>query len=124
MMKGTTLKKFTEIAEFVQRHHKFARWVKQDRVEEAKNAGIAPEIATHGLNIKYVRMNYDTRFGDVWSITFDRITFATNSFVNINLLKKGDELHPLTEKYQTLEDLCYAYLKGELQEYDLSKFTN
>lgn len=104
-MKGMTLDQFKEVTEFVQAHHAFARYGgKEKRLE----AGITPEVAEYGFGIKYVRCDYDTRFGDVWGVTLDNVRFASNHFTALNPPPKG-------WKYDNLYDLTMAYLKGNFK---------
>lgn len=109
-MKGMTLEQFTEVTQFVQKYHGFAKanYWKEGRVEEAISDGILPELSKYGLNIKYVSCDYDTRFGDVWGITLDNVRFATNHFTSFNPAPKG-------WKYDNLYDLTMAYLKGDFK---------
>lgn len=100
-----TLEQFKEITEFVQKHHKFAGYKTEEKIQEARDAGIQGDIAKYGYGIKYVRCDYDTRFGDVWGITFDQVRFATNHF---NALKPP----PKQWKYDNIYDLSMAFLKG------------
>jgi hypothetical protein len=105
-MKGMTLEQFAEVTRFVQKYHKFARW--DNNQEEAISEGISKELSEYGLCIKYVRCDYDTRFGDVWGITLDQVRFATNHFTSFNPAPKG-------WKYDNLYDLTMAYLKGNFK---------
>jgi hypothetical protein len=109
-MKGMTLEQFAEVTRFVQKYHAFAKanYWKEGRVEEAISDGILPELSKYGLNIKYVRCDYDTRFGDVWGITLDNVRFATNHFTSFNPA-------PKQWKYDNIYDLTMAYLKGEFK---------
>lgn len=106
-MEGMSLEQFTEITQFVQKYHRFGRWNRETELSAMK-AGVSPEIAEYGLNIKYVRCDYDTRMGDVWGITFDRLRFATNHpYIPSEM--------PKDWKYNNLYDLSMAYLKGEFK---------
>lgn len=109
-MKGMSLEQFAEVTRFVQKYHGFAKAnrFKDGKVEEAISEGISPEMAEYGLNIKYVRCDYDTRFGDVWGITLDDVRFATNHF---NAFNKP----PKQWKYDNIYDLAMAYLKGDFK---------
>ena len=106
-MKGMSLEQFAEVTRFVQKYHKFGSWNRK-RELEAMAEGVSPEIAEYGLNIKYVRCDYDTRFGAVWGVTFDRFRFATNFPYIESEMPKG-------WKYDNLYDLSMAYLKGEFK---------
>lgn len=106
-MKGMSLEQFAEVTRFVQKYHKFGRWNRKTELE-AMAEGVSPEIAEYGLNIKYVRCDYDTRFGDVWGITLDNVRFATNHFTSFNPA-------PKQWKYENIYDLAMAYLKGEFK---------
>ena len=105
-MKGMTLEQFAEVTRFVQKYHGFA-W-KEGKLDEAISEGVSEDLAKYGLNIKYVRCDYDTRFGDVWGITLDNVRFATNHFTSFNPA-------PKQWKYDNIYDLTMAYLKGEFK---------
>ena len=109
-MKGMSLEQFAEVTRFVQKYHGFAKanCFKDGKVEEAISQGISKDLAEYGLNIKYVRCDYDTRFGDVWGITLDNVRFATNHF---NAFDKP----PKQWKYDNIYDLVMAYLKGDFK---------
>lgn len=108
-MKGMSLDQFKEVTEFVQKHHKFAYYKTEEKIKESKEAGIVDGTALrYGFGIKYVRCDYDTRFGDVWGITLDQIRFATNHFTSLKPPPKG-------WKYDNLFDLTMAYLKGKFK---------
>lgn len=105
-----SLEDFKNITEFVQKHHKFAHLKRGGEINESIEAGLSEKLAEFGMNIKYVRCDYDTRFGDVWGITFDRIRFATNSLV-MGEIKEFP--------YDNLFDLAMAYLKGEYKPHKI-----
>jgi hypothetical protein len=106
-MKGMSLEQFTEVTQFVQKYHKFGRWSREIELAAIKD-GVSPEVAEYGYNIKYVRCDYDTRFGDVWGVTFDRVRFARNyPYIESKL--------PKDWKYDNIYDLSMAYLKGEFK---------
>jgi hypothetical protein len=111
LLKGMSPEEFTEILQFVQKFHGFAKANSfyPKKLKAAVEAGIDPELAKYGLSIKYVRCDYDSRTGDIWGVTFDHIRLASNSFVGWGAYidKKVDH------EYETLFDLCMAYLKGD-----------
>lgn len=93
-----TPEQYLEILQIVQKHHRFG-WVNsEDRITE------------HSFHIKYIDSVYDSRTGDIWSITFrglgPEISFSTNMFV------MGIEI-PSDFPYNNLYDFVKAYLKGE-----------
>ncbi len=102
-MKGLTLEQHIEVMKFLQKYHAFGVYGRGlDRAQ-------FPNMGEYGKNIKYVDTCYDSRFGDIWSITFrgfgQRINFRTNMFATIDSLKDF--------KYDNLFDLCMAFLKGD-----------
>lgn len=103
-----TLEQFSEITNFVQKHHKFGGYKGDKKIQESLDDGISPDVAKYGYGIKYVRCDYDTRFGDVWGITFDRFRFATNHYNALSL-------PPKDWKYSNLYDLAMDFLKGEFK---------
>ena len=107
-MKGMTLDQFKEVAEFSNKYHGFGRAnrFREGKVEEAINSGIDKDLAEYGLNIKYVRCDFDSRDGKVWAITLDDVRFATNHF-------HAFDPPPKQWKYDNIFDLSIAYLKGD-----------
>tara|TARA_R110000803_G_scaffold191485_1_gene254171 strand:+ start:941 stop:1261 length:321 start_codon:yes stop_codon:yes gene_type:complete len=97
-MKGMTPEEFVEITKFVKKHCKFGYVPDEDRYPDGP------------MMIKYMDICWDSRFGDVWSITFrgSDIRLATNHF---NVLNPN----PKDWKYNTLTEWAFAYLKGEWQ---------
>lgn len=94
-MKGISPEQYVEILKFVQDHCRFGYIPKSKYIN-------APQM------IKYVDCTYDSRFGDIWIITFrgSNVTLATNHFNSLNPLPKD-------WKYENLYDWVMAYLKGE-----------
>lgn len=111
-MKGMTLEQFKKITELVNEYHGFGRSNIHDIEKQNKaklELGIeSDEFALRGLNIKYVRCDFDTRFNLVWGISFDRIRFSTNHY---NTSRPA----PKDWKYDNLYDLCMDYLRGEFK---------
>ena len=86
-MEGMHIHEYFELLKYIQAHHQFG----------------------NGLSIKYVTNTYDTRFQQIMSVSFKRgghegICFSTNHFA-------GQE-RPDGWIYDSLYDLCMAYLKG------------
>lgn len=105
-MKGMSLEQFAEVTRLTQKHHQFGIFRKNK--QEALADGLSEKLSEYGLNIKYVRCDYDTRMGDVWGIDFDRVRFATNyPYIPSEI--------PKDWKYDNLYDLSMAYLKGEFK---------
>ncbi len=121
MMQGLSLEQFARIVDFVQQHHRFALVVyEENREKRKKDFPNLPEA--YGFSIKYVDSIYDSRFKEIWSVSFRQgnwgIKFETNHFA----------MHeqPKDWPYETLYDLCMAYLKGDFKpthdfEIDLGK---
>lgn len=109
-MESMTIEQFTEIVKFVQEYHAFANYISnEEKFKELKQK--YPNLDRYGFSIKYVDMCYDSRDGKVWSVTFRgfiKYRFSSNHFDSINPKPKG-------WKYDTLYDLCMAFLKGEFK---------
>lgn len=100
-MKGMKSTDFVEMVNFVQKYHKFALWMKdEDKVEAQK---LYPNLDEYGFNIKYIDSCYDSRFKDVWSVSFrgmgHKVIFHTNTDLEL--------------PYDTLFDWVMAYLKKD-----------
>lgn len=112
-IKGMSIDEFKAIVDFVQKHHYFAKWLTDEEIEIEKVN--YPKLSEYGYDIKYVDSCYDTRTGDVWSVTFrgigNDIRFATNSFI-------GKEVQL---PYNSLHEWILAYLKGEWNDEKLLK---
>lgn len=95
MLKGMKPEQFSEVLKFIDKNAKFAMF---------RGEGDFPNGPK---NIKYIDSTFDTRFGDIWSVTFrgEYIRLATNHFA----------MHDMPEgfNYTNLYDWCMAYLKGE-----------
>jgi hypothetical protein len=111
MMKGMSLGEYVTVIEFAQKYHKFALLMSEEEVKERnkKFFQMHGEFKSYGMNIKYIDCCYDSRDQTVWSISFRKgnggIRFSTNHFA-------GHE-SPKDWKYNSLFDLCMAFLKGE-----------
>lgn len=105
-MKGMKSSEYVEIVNFVQKHHKFALYLNDQERDEVKK--LYPNLE-HGFNIKYIDSCYDSRFVDVWSVSFRGMGRNVCFHTNINL--------PL--EYTTLFDWIMAYLKGEWKPTDV-----
>ena len=105
-IKGMSLDQFKEAVEFVQNHHAFAKWKKDE--ERAKEVELYPYLPEYGYNIKYVDCCYDSRFGDIWTVKFrgfNELIFSTNSFVGAP--------EPKNFPFTSLFEWVMAYLKGD-----------
>lgn len=107
-MKPLTVEQYNEIVKFVQTYHQFGKYPSEDRIQARKDIGIKGHALEYGLNIKYITCSYDTRDASIWNISFNNeLVFSSNHFV-LGTKPKG-------WKYDTLYDLCMAYLKGEFK---------
>ena len=93
-MKGMSPQQYGEVLQFIWKHCKFGY------IPGERQYPDGPKM------IKYVDTTWDSRFGDIWSITFrgDGVRLATNHYV-------GDEVNKAP--FDNLYDWCMAYLKGE-----------
>lgn len=113
-MKGMTFQQYGDVLKLISKYHRFGspNAFNKQKVEEAIEEGISPELAKYGLSIKYIDNCFDTRTMEVWSVEFrgmgNHIRFATN-FPYI-----PSEL-PKDWKYDNIYDLTMAYLKGEFE---------
>ena len=103
-MKALNLKQYIEIVNFIQKHHKFGNVKEEDRIRE-----------DWCLNIKYVNNCYDTRFGDIWSVSFRGFGQIIDFTTQINIEKSF--------RFDNLYDCIMAYLKGELTDDEINIFT-
>ena len=104
-----TLKQYTEVVEFVQKHHKFAKWISDE--ERKKEVELYPNLPEHGFNIKYVDSCYDSRGFDIWLIKFRGFggyCFRTNHFTALHSEKDHAKI-----PFSNLYDWVMAYLKGD-----------
>lgn len=110
-LKGMTPQQFVEILDFVQKHHSFAKWLPEpEREKELKEF---PNISEYGKNIKYTTCSYDSRFKDIWSVTFRGFgawCFSCNSVMD-------QPEFP----YEDLYSWVMAYLKGEWDNEEILK---
>lgn len=106
-MKGMKSTEFVEMVNFIQKYHKFALCLSDtDKIERL---ALYPNISEYSFNIKYIDSCYDSRFADVWSVSFRglgrKVCFHTNT--NLPLL------------YTTLFEWVMAYLKGDWKPTDV-----
>jgi hypothetical protein len=99
-MKALSMEQYVEIVDFVQKHHRFG-WVEENDL-----------VTEYSYHIKYVDSIYDSRDKTIWCIKFRgmgvNLRFSSNHFNAINPMPKG-------WKYNSLYDLCMAYLNGEFK---------
>jgi hypothetical protein len=111
-MEGMTIQQYAEIVQFTQKHHHFGRWDDNNDY---------PKIGENGKSIKYIDNIYDSRDAKVWSISFrgfsENVRFQTNHFGLLNPKPKG-------WKYDSLYELCMAYLKCEFEPKEEFLFLN
>lgn len=100
-MKGIKPDQFVEILAFIQRYHKFALWLDDKQKMELQNKH--PNMTEHGFNIKYVDSIYDSRFGDIWQVSFRGM--GINNYFHTNT--------DLKLPYDNLFDWVMAFLKKE-----------
>ena len=100
-MKGMKSNEFAMVQDFVQKYHKFARCASD--AEHAEAQKLYPKMDEYGKNIKYIDSVYDTRFADVWSVSFrgmgHNVNFNTNTELNL--------------PFESLFDWIKAYLTYE-----------
>lgn len=111
-MKNLTPAQYVEILKFVQDHHAFAKVIDLDKRKQRKIE--FPHLPdSHGFGLKYVDSVYDSRGGTIWSISFRHgswgVCFKSNHYIT------GVNPEPKDWKYNSLYDLCMAYLKGEFK---------
>lgn len=115
-MKGLTPQQYIEVLDFIQKYHNFAHCPSDEFTDKAKE--LYPNIEEYGFNIKYIDSIYDTRFGDIWSISFrgfKYIRFSTNHFNELLNPK------PNSFKFDSLYDWVMAYLKGDWYDKEVLK---
>jgi hypothetical protein len=101
-MRGMKSSEFIEMVNFVQKYHKFALCMSDVEVSEMQK--LYPNMSEYcGLNIKYIDSCYDSRFSDIWSVSFRGM--GHNVFFHTNT--------DLTLPYDSLFDWIMAYLKKE-----------
>lgn len=100
-----TIQQFTQVVDFVQKHHAFAGVHQENRIIKSEK-----DLTTEQYHIKYIDSTYDSRTQTVWSVSFrglgTNLRFTTNHFMSHD--KKPDDF-----KFITLYDWIMAYLKGE-----------
>lgn len=112
-MRGLSLGEYVTVVEFMQKYHSFALLMSPEDIKERNKKFFQMQGAfnNYGMNFKYVDAVYDSRDQTVWCITFrkgnDGIRFTTNHFASIE--------QPKNWKYNSLFDLCMAFLKGEFK---------
>lgn len=116
MLNGMSLDQFKEVVQFVQEHHKFARWLSEDErtIEKIK----FPNLPEYGFNIKYIDSCYDSRDSTICSISFrgmgNDLVFRTNHYTGIDNI-------PATFNYANLYDWVMDYLKGDFTDSKILK---
>lgn len=116
-MRGIKPTEYIEILNFIQIYHKFTGHRSNEMREHVKET--YPKMnSDYGLNIKYVETSYDSRFAEIWRMTFrclnGELDFRTNIFA---------EKPAFTEwKYNSVYELVMAFLKGELSEEEINVF--
>ena len=111
-MKGMNLGEYVIMMEFIQKYHKFALWLSDEDLKERnkKHFQMHGAFGEHGLGIKYVDCTYDSRDGNIWTVTFRQgrygICLSCNHYTALNM-------PPKNFKFGSLFDWCMAYLKGE-----------
>lgn len=107
IMESMTMNEFAEVVKFVQTYHKFAHYVSEKEHEQDQKT--YQNLPRYRYGIKYIDSCYDSRDARIWSITFRQgkggVRFSTNHFAM--------EPKPKQWKYESLYDLCMAYLTGE-----------
>ncbi len=100
-IKGMKSEEFKQLQDFVQKYHKFALWLSDEKLAEARK--LYPKLNEHGKNIKYIDSVYDSRFSDVWSVSFrgmgNNLCFHTNTDLDL--------------PFNTLYEWIMAFLTGE-----------
>lgn len=94
-----------QIQDFVQKYHAFGYYPTEEEKAEAKK--LFPLIPEYGHSIKYIDTCYDTRFGDVWQITF-------RGMVTIHFSDRSrEEFKKECGRYSNDFDMIMGFLKGE-----------
>jgi hypothetical protein len=106
-MKGLSLEQFKEVVEFVQKYHSFG--ILLPDVVRKKLKEKYPNFPEYGYTIKYIDSCYDSRFRNIWNVTFRGLGKTINFSVNHFVLKET----PKDWKYDNLFDLIMDYLKGD-----------
>ena len=108
-LKALTIDQHTEVVKFIQKYHKFAGYVSDEKYAEILKT--YPNMKRYGLNIKYIDSIYDTHDGSVWMIKFRGLggnyEFSSNHFAG--------RTFPKTWKYDNLFDLIMDFLKGDFK---------
>lgn len=116
-MKGMSIEQYAEIVKFVQKHHKFAKWISDE--ERKIEVELYPNLLEYGFNIKYIDSCYDSRGFDIWLIKFRGfrgICFQTNFLIALHPKKDFDKI-----PFDNLFDWVMAYLKGDWNEESILK---
>lgn len=94
------LDEYRQVADFVQKHHKFALYLTDEKAQVRKIE--FPKLDRYGFNIKYIDSCYDSRDASVWQVVFRE----ANKRVVMREINtpKGFKSH---------FDWCMAYLRGE-----------
>jgi hypothetical protein len=99
--KGVKPQQIITIYDFIQKYHRFALCLNDVEVIEMKK--LYPNIGEHGFNIKYIDTVYDSRFSNIWSVSFRGlgcdVCFNTNTDLKL--------------PYENLFDWIMDYLKGD-----------
>lgn len=102
-MKGMKSAEFVEMVNFIQKYHKFALYMSDEEKKERNK--LYPTMAEYGFNIKYIDSCYDSRFADMWSVSFRGLGAPDLCFhTNTNII---------LPQYPTLFDWVMAFLKSE-----------
>lgn len=108
-MRGMTKLQFVEVLEFIEKHHKFCLFRRDEERQFIKDnyPNLEPN---YGFNIKYIETNFDTRDGSIWAISFRasgiKYDFRTNSLVG--------HVPTRNPQFNNLYETVMAFLKGEL----------
>lgn len=109
-MKGMSIEEYKEVIEFIQRFHKFGYIKDENRIKLNGN--------DFQLHIKYVDNCYDSRFSEVWVISFrgfgNHLRFAVNHFSSLRP-------EPDNFPFETLFDWVMSFLKGEWDDKKILK---
>jgi len=124
-MKGLTPEQYVSVLQFVQKYHKFALWMSgEDKSQMNKEFPNLSKWKGYGMGIKYIDSCYDSRTGDIWSITFRvhsayKYSFHTNIFNEFLGKKKPESWIELT-----FYEIIMKFLKGEMTDKQAKIFFN